>query len=793
MNWRLLHPLDLKLLRDARRLWGQLTAASLVLASGVAVLVMSQYLFETLKETQETYYDRYRFADVFASVRRAPLRLEREIAAIDGVRDVMLRITEYARLDLPELVEPASAILVSVPRTARPDMNDLILSEGRWPAPGRHNEAIISNEFAAARAMRPGDTLTAVINGRQRVLRVVGIGQSPEFIYAIAPGDILPQHERFAIMWMARDSLERAFDLDGAFNDVALRIERAANPDTVIDALDAILAPYGGIGAYTREDQLSHAFISGEIDQNKASGRILPPLFLLAAAFMIQVTLARMIESEREQIGLMKAFGYSNGAVAGHYLKLALIPGLVGGLAGVAFGSWSGEQASYLYTEFYNLPFIVHAPPASSSVIGMLASLGVCASSAVIAVRKAVALNPAVAMRPPAPPRFTRGWADRLGVMAALTGPARMIVRNITRTPVRASLTTIGVAAGCALMIAATFMYDSMDRLMAIQFNEIQRDDATLSFALDQPQRIVFAIARLPGVRAVEAARIAPVDIVNGPRVERVGVQGLAPSPQLNRPVDAAARPIPIPEHGVVMSRYLAEKLALEVGDTVRMTVLEGRRPTLEIPLEGLVEDHIALNAYMGAAALARALKEAPSVSTAHIRLDPADREAFYEEIKKTPVVQTVSERAQVIMKMDETMNENQAVFSFIFSLFAGSICFGIVYNAARVSLSERGRELASLRVLGFSRAEVSYVLLGELGVLVVLALPLGCLLGFAIAWVMITTMFDADLVRPPLIITTARCGEAIAYTIAFAVTSGLLVRRRLDQLDLIEVLKTRE
>lgn len=793
MSRAVLHPLDVKLLRDARRLWGQLTAATLVLASGVAVLVMSQYLFDTLKQTQETYYDRYRFADVFASVRRAPLRLERDIAALDGVRDVMARITEHARLDVAELIEPASAVLVSAPRSTRPNINDLILSQGRWPAPGRHDEAIISNEFAAARGVRPGDSLTAVINGRQRSLRVVGIGQSPEFIYAIAPGDILPQHERFAIVWMTRDSLERAFDLDGAFNEVVVRIERTANPDTVIDALDRLLEPYGGVGAYAREDQLSHAFITGEIDQNKASGRILPPFFLLAAAFMIHVTLSRMIASERPQIGLMKAFGYSNSAIAGHYLKLAVIPGLAGGAAGIAFGFWSGEQVSYLYTEFYNLPFIVHAPPASTAVIGLAASLGVCLTSALLAVRHAVALSPAVAMRPPAPAHFTRGWADMLGVIAVLTGPGRMIVRNITRRPLRSALTSVGVAAGCALMIAATFMYDSMDRLMAIQFNDIQRDDVTLAFPLEQPCRVLLDIARMPGVRAVEGARSVPVDIVHGARSERVSLEGLDPSPQLKRPVDAFARPIAIPAHGVVVSRHLADTLALTVGEDVRMTVLEGRRPTLVVPLRDVVEDHIGLNAYMSAAALGRALKEAPSISTAHIRLDPDQRASFYEVVKRSPVIQTVSERRYIVEKMDQTMGENQAIFSFVFSLFAGTICFGIVYNAARVSLSERGRELASLRVLGFSRTEVSLVLLGELGVLVLVAAPLGCVFGYGVAWTMITTMFDADLVRPPLVVTPARYAAAVAYTVVFAVVSGFVVRRRLDQLDLIEVLKTRE
>ncbi len=793
MSGPVLHPLDVKLLRDARRLWGQLLAAAFVLASGVTVLVMSQYLFATLSETQSAYYERYRFAHVFAGVRRAPLRLQAEIEAIDGVRDAVLRIQEAARLDMPGLIEPASSVLVSIPRVGRPAVNDLILSQGRWPTPGRHDEAIISNEFAAAWALDPGDAVTAIINGRERDVRIVGIGQSPEFIYAIAPGDIIPQHERFAIVWMARDSLERAFDLDGAFNDVALRLERGANGDAVVTELDAILDRYGGSGAFLREDQLSHTFIEGEIAQNEAMGRILPPIFLGVAAFMLHVAISRLIDTEREQIGLMKAFGYTNTAVGSHYIKLAMIPGLVGGVGGLIGGSWVGDRLSYLYAEFYNLPFVIRDIPTSAYVISFLIAVGVCVSGAIAAVRKAVILDPAVAMRPPAPARFARGWADTLGLIRLLSGPARIIVRNISRAPFRSGLTVLGVGAGCGTIVASTFLYDSMDYLMQEHFKHMDRSEITMKFPHEQPERVLMAIAHLPGVRDVEGGRIVPVEMVNGVRRERVGLQGLRSDASLNRPVDDQLAPLAIPDEGVLMSRYLAEKLDLHLGDDVRMKVLDGRRPTLNIPLVGMVDDHIGVAAYMSAQSLARALKEAPSVSSAYVHLDMAQYEEFFEAAKESPVIQAVSARQIIVDKFRETLRQNITIFTTMFYIFAGTICFGIVYNAARIALSERGRELASLRVLGFTRGEVSYILLGELALLVVLALPVGCMIGWAIGWVIITSMFDADLVRPPFFILPVRYANAMTFTIVFATISGLIVRRRIDQLDLVEVLKTRE
>ncbi len=789
---RFIHPLDRKLLRDARRLWGQLLAAAMILASGVAVLVMTGYLFESLQQTQRAYYERYNFADVFAHARRAPLKLGDDIRNIPGVSAASLRIREIVRLDIPDLVEPASATIVSVPRYGPPGVNGVRLSKGRYVAPGRHSEVIASKEFADARGLAPGDALTVVINGRKRDLSIVGLGQSPEFIYAIAPGDLLPMRDRYAILWMARDSLERAYDLDGAFNDVALTLAPGADAQEAIRRLDHLLEPYGGTGAYAREDQVSHAFIQSEIDQNKASGLILPPVFLAVAAFMLHVAVTRLIEMEREQIGLLKAFGYSNLDVAIHYLKLALIPGISGGLLGAGLGSWAGEATSVIYTKFYNLPFMIRDVPASVYVGGLLVAVGVCASAAAIAVGRAVALDPAVAMRPQAPASFRRGLLDALWFAKHLPVPVRIVLRNVSRRPIRAALTTLGIAAGCSTIVAGTFMYDAMSHLMDVQFQQIQRHDVMLTFPLEQPADIVYDVAHLPGVIQVEGVRAAPIRLSHGSRVERVSLQGLPDRPDLNRPVDADVRPIAPPPAGVLMSRHLGEKLGLEPGDTALVEVLEGRRPTFETQVAGFVEDYVGQAAYMRRELLNRALGEAPSISVAYVTLDAQRYEAFFAAVKRSPIVQAASIRVLTIHEVEKTMEANSSIITFVFSLFAGSICFGVVYNSARIALSERGRELASLRVLGFTRSEVSFILLGEVGLLTLFALPLGGLLGYWNA-ALIATLFPADLIRAPLIVTVERYASAMLYTVFFAFVSGLIVRRRIDRLDLVAVLKTRE
>lgn len=788
----MLHPLDRKALRDAWRLRGQLAAAALVAASGVAVLVMSHFLFATLSRTQEAYYDRYRFADVFASASRAPNHLVDEIALIPGVRAAESRITVTVQLDMEGLVEPVSALLVSLPRFGRPRLNDVAIVDGRDVDVSRENEALVSRDFAEARGLGPGDSLAAIINGRRRELDIVGVALSPEFVYATPPGAFLPTPENYAVMWMSRDTLEAAYDREGAFNDLAVSLTPDARVDDVIDAIDVLLRPYGGAGAYARADQLSHAFLQSEIDSLVSMGSTIPPVFLLVSAFMLYVLLTRLIETEREQIGLMKAFGYSNAEVSAHYLKIALVPGLAGGAIGCAFGLWAGDAAAGLYTKFYSFPFMIRDAPASVFATGFLVAAATASFGAMFAVRRAARLAPAEAMRAPAPARYRRGWIDRLGLARMLSTPSRIILRNISRRPLRSGLTSLGIAAGCATIVASTFMADAWVEIIDVQFGRAQRQDVTLSFTRERSARILNEVADLPGVIAAEGQRAVPAMVRFGARVERTGVQGTVNGADLSRPLNENAQPIDLPPEGLVLSRILADQLGVSAGQQVTLETLTGRRPTLELTIAAIANDYVGASAYMRLDALNRVMGDGPTVTSAVVSLDSAERAAFYEAVRGSPSVMGASDRQVFLDQINETIADNMLTYTMIFSVFAGSIAFGVVYNAARISLSERGRELASLRVLGFTNGEVSYVLLGELALLTLAALPLGAFLGYLFANLILSFM-PPDLFHVPLMITRARYATAMAFTAGFAALSGLVVRRRIDRLDLIEVLKTRE
>ena len=237
----MLHPLDRKLLRDVWNLKGQALAISLVIGAGVAMFIMYLSTFHSLRLTQQTYYDRYRFADVFAGMTRAPLHLRERIAEIAGVARVDTRVVVDVTLDVPDLAEPASGRLIGIPIPRQPTLNDLFLRRGRFPAPGVADETVVSEAFAIKRSINPGDRIGAIVNGRRRELEIVGIALSPEYIYAIRPGELIPDDSRFGVFWLDNRGLAAAFDMEGGFNSLALTLQPGASEPDVIASLDLSL------------------------------------------------------------------------------------------------------------------------------------------------------------------------------------------------------------------------------------------------------------------------------------------------------------------------------------------------------------------------------------------------------------------------------------------------------------------------------------------------------------------------------------------------------------------------
>ena len=783
--------LQRKFLRDLRRRAGALLAAALVMASGIAAFLTMTSALVSLDAARELYYHGSRFPDVFATLKRAPEGLRASLQEVEGVRAVETRVVAPVLADLPRVPEAVALQLVSL----RDDDGGLcrpVLRAGRWPEPLRGDEVLLGEAFAAAHRLAPGDRLPVLIGGRRVELRVTGTALSPEFVYALGPGRMFPDDLRFGPAWMPRRALAAAFDMDGAFNDVVLTLEPGASVDAVLARVDRILAPYGCLGAVARRDQQSHWFLENEFTQLRNFGISFPLIFLAVAAFLLNIALGRIVDEEREQIGLLKAFGYSNARVAVHYLGIAAAVVALATLLGTLGGGWLGRAMTALYQDYFRFPELPWQMPPALPLAAALVSLLFAGLGAARATAAAVRLPPAEAMRPPAPPRYRRGLLERLPAWQRLPVAARIVLRGLGRRPLRTALSTLGIGFGIALLVTGNALMDSFDHLLDRQYRLSRRED--LRVDLREPRALagLDALRTLPGVRAVEAYRTVPVEMRLGTRTRRTAIQGMPAAPRLERMLDADGQPFATPADGLVLGDKLADLLTAEVGDLLDVEVLDGRRQRLRLPVVRIVESWFGAVGYMRLEALARHLDETPSWNSAGLLADPLRGAQLHARLKAQPEVAAVTVRGELVRSVQNTSAESVGIMSFFFGLFALVVAVGVVYNNARLTLAEQGRDFASMRVLGFRIGEVAAVFLGELWLLTLLAVAPGLLLGRLLSVAMMSSA-DNELYSLPIHIEPATYAWAAILVVAAAILAGLALRLRLDSLDLVSVRKTRE
>ena len=789
--------LDRKLIRDLLHLRGQVMAIVLIVACGIASMVTMLSAYDSLQLTQQTYYSQYRFGDVFVQVKRAPEDLRQRILTIPGVQQVQTRVVRDVIVDIPGLQEPATGRLISLPERSEsgqllPLLNRLALREGRFVRPGQRDEVILSETFAAANHLSVGDSLGAIVNGRWQALRIVGLALSPEYVYEIRGTDLLPDNQRFGVMWMGREALGLAFDMEGAFNDLSISLTPNASEPEVLFQLDRLLEEYGGLGAYGRKDQISHRFLSDEITSLQATAVVMPIIFLGIAAFLLNLLLGRLVSTQRDQIAVLKAFGYSNGEVGLHYLKLVTLVVMLGGLLGLGLGLWMGEAVTRNYANYYHFPVLTFAVEPSLVIISLGVSFLAAILGAVLAVQQAIQLPPAEAMRPEPPKVFRPTLVEQFGLQRFFSPAGRIILRNVERQPIKAGLNILGVALAVAILVVGHSFGDAISYLIRVQFQEIQQQDITLSFTEPLSHRAQFDLLHLPGVIRAEPFRVVPARLRFQQRTYRGGLTGLPRDSQLRRLMDRDLNLVHLPPQGILLTDKLATLLGVTPGDILTIEVLEGSRPTRSVRVEGLVQEWIGVAAYMDLSALSQLLREDTTLSGAYLKVEPQALEAIYQRLKETPAIASVALRKTSVDRFQEIIMGNLQIFTSVLVIFSTVIAFGVVYNAARIALSERGRELATLRIMGFTRAEVGFILLGEQALLMGVAIPLGCWIGFGLAALM-SFFYDTELYRWPLVVTPLTYGMAIAVITIAAVISGWLILRQVNQLDLVTVMKTRE
>lgn len=784
--------LDRKLARDLSTMRGQVITIALLVAAGVAVFVGAISTYDSLLSAREDYYQQARFGDVFAAVKRAPLAVVAHLEEIDGVAAVEPRIVRDVIIDWPVSDLPVSARMVSVANGGDERLERLHLRRGTGPRPGAAREAAINEAFAEANGLQPGGDLRVILNGRVETFQVTGIALSAEYVNAIKPGMFIPDDRSFAILWVDRSAAEAAFDMKGAFNNAVIATAPGADIAQVIADLDRVLSPYGAAGAIARRDQPSNRFVDDELRQLRVTARTIPFIFFGIAAFVLNVAIGRLVAAQREQIAALKALGFANLPIAGHFLKLVAVIVALGSLIGIAGGVLIGHGMMVTYRDFFRFPVLDLHLTAWSAVAATFLSLAAAALGVFAALRGVVELAPAVAMRPQAPRGFCHSPLEKL--MAWLkVGPRRiMVLRNMAGRPFRVLFTMAGVAFAVPMVVLGLFWRDAIDHMIDVQFTLIERGNVMVTFPQPLDRSVLGDLARQSGVMAVEGERYVAARLKAGHLTHLTAVIGLPQDGDLRQPRDKSLKAIAIAAEGLTLARVLAERLGVGKGDMVTVDVLEGRRRSRDVELAAIVEDILGMSAYMDLAALNRMTGEDGVVSAAELYVEPQSVGALGRRFKELPIIETVTLKTRAITSFIDKVAGMVLVMAAILTGFAVIIAVGVVYNNARIGLQERAWELASLRVLGFTRAEVSAILFAEFAIEVGFGVPVGLWLSQVIVDLLARYSSNESFQIPPVIEPRTFVAAGLVV-IAAAVASAWVVRRRIDRLDLVALLKTRE
>ncbi|MBS0657831.1 MAG: ABC transporter permease [Verrucomicrobia bacterium] len=788
----MIRPLDRKLFRDIGRMKGQMLATAIVMATGLAMMIMARSLILSLETTQERYYFDYRFAGVFCDVKRAPNALRPRLAEIAGVAAVETRVMGKITLDLPGQREPADGLIHSLPEDRPQRLHLLHLRRGRLPSAGSHGEVVVGEAFAQAHGFQPGDTIDGVIYGARQRLKIVGVALSPEYVFEARPGDALPDAKRFGVFWMNERELGSAFELDGAFNNVLVDLAPGGDARAVMAEVDRILQPYGGQVAYLRRDHPSASRLEDEIRILKSLSVAFPAVFLTIAAFMSSSVLTRLVRLQREQIAQLKAFGYSSREVGLHYLKFALVivgtATLLGGLA----GTYLGTNVVQVYHQFFKFPDLRFHPHWAMIGVAFFVSSGAAVVGVLGAVREAVRLPPAEAMRPEPPAQYRASMLERAGLAQFVSTSMRMAFRNIERRPWQAFFTAFGLALATGIPIVPGAMREGIHHILSVQWDRAAREDATLSLREPGSASALAEFEALPGVQLAEPFRSVPARLRFDHRSRRLAVTGLPREAFLKQLLNAREEAVELPPNGLLISAKLAEVLGVQPGEMLRLEVQEGRRPTLEAVVQATITDYTGLSVYMEIDNLRRLMREGDTVSGANLKVDRAQWDRFLAAVKLAPRVAGLTIKDSLRKSFQKTTGDMIGMITTIYFAFAIIVSFGVVYNSARIALSERSRELATLRVVGFTQREVAGVMLGELAILTLLALPAGLFIGSRMA-AGIVVMASTESVRMPLVLLPSTFATAVLVVLISSSISFALVSRRIRQLDLLGVLKARD
>jgi len=783
-----------KMIRDIKENKGAYLACMVIITMGLLIFTAFSTMVETLQTSQQSFYKGQNFADGFAEVQAIPRDEIKKLEDIEGIKEIQGRLVKEVMVYAPDSQENIYLRLVSVEKDTQNPINKPLLKTGS-PLEDNVLSIWVDNKFFEANNYSLNGEIEIIASGRKRKLSIAGVASSPEFIYALRTvADMFPSPETFGIGFMPLKSMEKLFPEEKAYNDLVFTLKPGADFENVKTELEIKLKPYGLVSLIPRDEQISHLLLSEELKGLVSMSKAMPMMFLSIAAVILYITLKRLIEQQRGQIGILKAEGFTSKEILFHYMSYAVIIGLVGGVLGVASGGVLSYPLTSIFQVFFNLPGLEGRFSPFLIILGIILALCFSLLAGFQGSRKALALEPAEAMRPPAPVQGKRVLLENIRIIwKKLNVQQMMAVRNMSRNKGRSFFIFLGIMFCFAISSFTWSMNDMIQRMMYDQYEKVDVYDVKINLTRPMEQKsVVRELAAFSGVSGAEPMLEVPVTIKNKWREKDVVILGLPEKSSLYNILDNEYNKVTPPKNGLLLSERLAKLLDAEPGTRLIIeTTMKADEKDKALQVVGIIPQYSGTNAYMEIGALQDFLRQKGLTTSCMLNINKNDIASFREKYMHTDAISSIDEKSQRLNKFKDMMGSYGSMI-YIYAMISVIIGFAIIYSSSVITLSERSRELASMMVLGMTPKEVLSVVTFEQWCIAVPAMLLGIPLArFLMAG--LSSVMSTDMYTIPERITF------MALLLAFFVTAfsiwiaQIAAARKIKSLSLVEVLKSRE
>ena len=789
--------LNRKLCRDIWHNRYLILAVSAIIAVGIGCFVGMMSAANNLEYARSNYYSSCRLADFWIDLKKAPVEEVRRLARISGISEIRERIQFQVLLDLPDAKKPVSAFLLSMPDKKSPIINNIILRKGTYFTNSRANEVIVSEKFAEARRIEPGDTITAVLNNQRKELIVVGIAISAEFVYVVSPGSMIDEPGSYGLLFVKRSFAEDIFGFNSACNSVVglLAPEVRQHPKEIIEELSDKLSGYGVFVGLSRSEQFSPMVLDGEMKQLTNMAYIFPLFFLVVAALILNVLMTRLAEQQRTIIGTLKSIGYRNRDVMSHFMKFATTTGVIGGVLGCVLGYWFGDVTTKMYVEYFTFPQLTSKFYPELLLIALFVSVLFSILGTIKGVRQIMRLEPAEAMRQAAPPAGGSVLLERVQwFWTSLDAGWQMILRGLLRNKGRTFIAIISAAMGSSIVVLAFGFVDSMDEMVSLQFDSVLQSDYHLSFSRELSLSAFDEIHRLPGVTHAEPVLNVPCTFKMRNHSKRGGIIGIMRDGELTAPLNGKGESVSLPSAGLLMTNRLMDQLEVTAGDYVEIIPVKGERDVKEMTVIEGIDSMLGLAVYADYHWLNRVLGQQNIINEVRVLATHSSdgKKQFLEKIKAMPNLENLTDLGEQKKALYKQLNGAMRVSAIIMIVFAGVIFFGAILNGTLIAISERSREMATFRAMGYFDKEIGRLFLRENLVNNLIGSFIGLPLGY---WMLNASMkgFVSDAYSFPAVLSSYSYMYTMVLAILFVFVSQIVVMKNLKKQNWVEALSLKE